>query len=238
MASLQNLSALDNFANLRNGLSRVADGLGHWAGIPMPLDEQDLVIEPRFPGAQELMVITKPEAPPQEDESNARLRNIFWCAARRRTVYVYDDLAAKVVRCATSSHTHHLNQDIKTLGASVAWGIEQEHHALQLLGTMLPHHTFKNYLLTGMFLERSARSDVTYLFRRLKPTVAISTRGAEPKVLCALCLHPIAYYAQSWAGAMCPTDDVVAHLVLMRGDEHLFWKRANQHSYDRPEAGL
>lgn len=37
---------------------------------------------------------------------------------------------------------------------------------------------------------------------------------------------------------MTPTDDVIAHLTLMRGDEPMFWRRANQHGPDRPEAGL
>jgi hypothetical protein len=37
---------------------------------------------------------------------------------------------------------------------------------------------------------------------------------------------------------MCPTDDVIAHLQLMRGDERMFWKRSNQHPSWRPEAGL
>ena len=58
------------------------------------------------------------------------------------------------------------------------------------------------------------------------------------KILACLCMHPIAYYAGSWAGAMCPTDDVIAHLSLMRADEHMFWKRSNQHPPYRPEAGL
>lgn len=40
------------------------------------------------------------------------------------------------------------------------------------------------------------------------------------------------------AGAMCPTDDVIAHLSLMRGDEKMFWRRCNQHPAYRPEAGL
>ena len=77
-------------------------------------------------------------------------------------------------------------------------------------------------------------------FRRLKPTVAISLKGTDksPRILCALCLHPIAYYEDSWAGAMCPTDDVIAHLALMRGDEAMYWRRANQHPPWRPEAGL
>lgn len=37
---------------------------------------------------------------------------------------------------------------------------------------------------------------------------------------------------------MVPTDDVIAHLLLMRGDERLFWRRANQHHPLDPESGL
>jgi hypothetical protein len=93
--------------------------------------------------------------------------------------------------------------------------------------------------LTGMFLETSKRSAVTYLFRRLRPTVAIGrNKDGGGNIMAALCLHPIAYYAGSWAGAMCPTDDVLAHYCLMRGDEKMFWRRANQHAAFRPEAGL
>jgi hypothetical protein len=51
-------------------------------------------------------------------------------------------------------------------------------------------------------------------------------------------MHPIAYYEGSWAGAMCPTDDVIAHLMLMRGDEPMFWKRSSQHPATSPAAGL
>lgn len=136
---------------------------------------------------------------------------------------------------------HHIGHDLSTMGASVAWGLEQEQRALALLGTMIRHHAMKHYVLTGMFLERSPRSGVTYIFRRLKPTVAIApTRDElEPcRILASLCMHPIAYYAGSWAGAMCPTDDVIAHLTLMRGDEHRFWKVCSQHPPYRPEAGL
>jgi hypothetical protein len=69
-----------------------------------------------------------------------------------------------------------------------------------------------------MFLETSRRSGVSYLFRRLKPTLAIK----DGRALCALCLHPIGYYEGTWSGAMCPTDDIIAHLMLARGDEAMF----------------
>lgn len=34
------------------------------------------------------------------------------------------------------------------------------------------------------------------------------------------------------------TDDVIAHLVLMRTDEHLFWRKANQHGELMPATQL
>lgn len=58
------------------------------------------------------------------------------------------------------------------------------------------------------------------------------------RILACLCLHPLGYYRGSWSGAMVPTDDVIAHLLMVRGDEHDFWRKANQHRPDAPEAGL
>jgi hypothetical protein len=121
---------------------------------------------------------------------------------------------------------------------SEAWGLEQESKALNLLGSLVTHRQFKQYVLTGMFVESSKRSGVTYVFRRLKPTVAMHIVAGKVKVLCALCMHACAHYAGSWAGGMAPSDDVASHLVMMRGDERLYWARANQHAAWRAEAGL
>ena len=43
----------------------------------------------------------------------------------------------------------------------------------------------------------------------------------------------IGYYGNTWAGVMCPTDEVIAHLLMMRGSEEKFWANANQHPIDR-----
>jgi hypothetical protein len=133
-----------------------------------------------------------------------------------------------------------MQKQLQTLGCSDAWGIEQESKAVHTLGTLVSHRQFKQYMLTGSFIERSKRSRLYYLFRRLRPTVVIEAPdgGNNSRVRCTLCLHPIGYYAESWAGAMCPTDDVIAHVMMMRGDEAMFWRKANQHSPHRPEAGL
>jgi hypothetical protein len=88
----------------------------------------------------------------------------------------------------------------------------------------------KYYLLIGMFLETSKRSGVTYLFRKLAPTVATKAGpDDEMRVLTTLCLHPIGHYENTPCGVMVPTDDVIAHLLLMRGDEAKFWAKANHH---------
>ena len=221
-------------AGVRNGLRALAHERREWAGYPMPLEDSPLIVEPTYPRAEALMkVFRKPEAPEPKD---AKIRNIFWSRRWRANIIVWEENGK--IQWGPSGTGNQLGMLLSTLGASDAWGLEQESNAVKTLGTLLRHRQFKQYLQTGMFLERSRRSGVSYLFRRLRPTIALSTRGKDTRALCALCLHPIAYYEGSWAGAMTPTDDVIAHLMLMRGDEHMFWRRANQHPISRKEAGL
>lgn len=229
-------------AELRNGLRKMAADRGDWAGIPMPMENDNLIIEPTYPNAEKLMAIGRKE-PEVEIDPTFKVRNVFWSWRWRRhiTVFEYQGKIHKSIEIDTNPTSLLLG----TLHASDAWGIEQEKNAIDTLGSLLPHRQFKQYLITGMFMEKSERSGVHYLFRRLRPTLAITMKGrirgsarTEPKVLAALCMHPIGYYEDSWAGAMTPTDDVLAHLMLMRGDEHLFWRRSNQHPVWVPQAGL
>lgn len=218
-------------------MAEIAGKTAEWAGIPMPLEGERLVIEPSYPWAEALSGIGRE---PVEDDG-WRMRN-SWYSRQWRCEIILMEKDGRVALGKLPAF-HHIGYDLRTLGCSDAWGIEQEGRAVQLLGRMLRHRPFKQYLMTGMFLETSERSGVTYLFRKLKPTIAIAparTQAADGgmKILAALCMHPIAHYAESWAGAMCPTDDVIAHLSLMRGDERLFWARSNQHPPYRPEAGL
>lgn len=203
----------------------------------MPIEGERLVVAPQFPFAEALNAVGRKEP---EDDDGWRIRNSWWSLQRHGEILVLEHEPTGRITWGLLPGFHHIKHDLSTLGCSDVWGIEQEGKAVDLLGTILRHRAFKQYLLTGMFLEKSERSGVTYIFRRLKPTVAIKpTRdGSDMRVLAALCQHPIAYYAGSWAGAMCPTDDVIAHLTMMRGDEHLFWKRCTQHPAWRPEAGL
>lgn len=221
---------------LREALRQLAKQTGEWAGIPMPVDGQRLIIEPTYPYAK--LAEINASKPAEDDGWKERNR---WYSIRRRCMLGLYEKDGKIA-LGLEPAFHHIAMDLQTLGCADVWGIEQETNALALLQSMLRPRSFRQYLLTGMFLETSQRSGVTYLFRRLKPTVACAPdrkRGNDGmRVLACLCMHPIAYYAGSWAGAMCPTDDVVAHLILMRADEHMFWKRCNQHPPYRPEAGL
>lgn len=236
----------DNFAAMRNGLRRVARQKDEWAGIPMPISGMPIVIEPTYPRGEELAKIgqaEKPEPEPVPEADRVEIRNTWWSAKLQCEVWVYTtaDGRSHVMRVPGR---RRLDLEVTTLGASAAWGIEQEANAVHTLGELLHHHAFKQYLLTGMFLETSKRSRLTYLFRKLRPTVVLDGRlsASEPdkpaRVLATLCLHPIAYYEGSWAGAMCPTDDVIAHLMLMRGDEAMFWRRANQGQPGQPGSGI
>lgn len=233
------LERFDSLAWLRNSLRKVSTQQDHWAGIPMPLEGERLVIEPSYPRAAELAAIGQKPAEPVAGEDKITVRNSFYSSRWRCEIYVIERSDGRVEH-VKHPRIHSLAQALSTLGCSDAWGIEQEARAQQLLGTMISHRAFKQYLLTGTFLETSKRSRVTYLFRRLRPTVAVvpHRKRDDMRILCALCMHPIAYYAGSWAGAMCPTDDVVAHLAMMRGDEPMLWRRANQHPAWAPEAGL
>ena len=232
------IESFDGMAGIRGFLRAAAADKSEWAGIPMPLEGEHLVIHPSYQFAAPIMSAFNKAPAVDEAESviDYKERNRFWSWHKRSDIVVYEH--AGKITFGLVPGANHLTQDLQTLGCADAWGIEQESKALNTLAGLVRHRQFKQYMLTGMFLETSSRSRVGYLFRRLKPTVAIRMTGERLSIMCALCLHPIAYYAGSWAGAMCPTDDVIAHLMLMRGDEHMFWKRANQHPAWRPEAGV
>jgi hypothetical protein len=216
---------------MRDALGFLAYTRSEWAGIPMPIEGERLVVEPRYPNAEFLMSLGG-EDPPEDRV----VRNTFWSRKYRSEVFVWERDGR--IGWGVVPGVNHFEFDLHTLGCSFAWGLEQEENALATLADLTSEHQMKCYLLTGMFLETSKRSRITYVFRRLRPTVAVSFATGESRILAGLCLHPIGFYRGSYAGAMTPTDDVVAHLMLMRGDEHHFWKKANQHQAYRPEAGL
>ena len=210
--------------------------VGEWAGIPMPLEGERLHIAEGYPFKEVLEPVIEEAAPPKSGERDLDVVNSWYSARLRKTVIIARENGRLVAVKAVLASP--LSMQIRSIGAAAAWGIEQEAKALQTLGDLVSHHAFRTYMMTGAFMESSARSGVMYVFRRLRPTLAIGMRSKRPRLLAALCLHPIGYYEDSGAGAMCPTDDVIAHLMMMRGDEHMFWRKANQHPAHVPEAML
>lgn len=107
--------------------------------------------------------------------------------------------------------------------------------ARKKLREMVSETQWACYELNDAFVE-VGQSGMAYFIRKSRPTLAL--RRDELKFLCALCLHPMAYYEGTWTGALTPTDEMIAHLVFIRGDEYGFWKKANHISLDRPESGI
>ena len=227
---------LDNFAHLRNKVREIAEERGEYAGIPMPIEGHPLVIEPEYALGRGLEAIGKANHEPLPEGFN--LRNVFWSKRYQSDIYIWDEPDGTLHWAAMPRSRFELLAN--TIDCAYAWGLEQEARAIQLLGTLIKHHQFKMYMLTGVFVESSKRSGIMYMFRKGRPTLALSSNspGDRAKCLCALCMHPIGYYEDSFAGAMTPTDDVIAHLQLMRADEPMFWRRCNQHSPTHPNAGI
>lgn len=230
---------------VRWGINQLALERGEFSGYPMPLDDLTLRVSPqvyyrhgeRLDGAR-----TGPREPrvcsnADVDETvQPVIVNEWWSPQHQGYVVVYHEggKAKHAIRHTTGRGTLLLG----TLGAVAAWDIDAEYRAMSKLRELITDQAWKCYFTTGTFLESSKRSGVTYLFRRLRPTLAIGMRGAAPTILAGLCLHPLAYYEGSWAGAMVPSDDVVSHLMLMRADEHRYWRMANQHPAWTVSSGL
>jgi len=235
-------------ATRRVAESRMAEN--DWSGMPLPVVGLQLVLEPRYrhQGISEFRwpvcygqngVPVPLEQEPGDQTSGPveyRLVNSWWNAQYQATIRVCQDRQGRA-RCLAEAG-ERLSYALRTLQAAEVWPVEAEQKAQQKLATLIPKEQFDLYTLTGHFSEISRRSQVLYLFRRGRPTVALREVGEEFRILCALCLHPIGYYAQTWAGAMCPTDEVIAHLLMMRGSEEKYWANANQHPIDLPIAGV
>jgi hypothetical protein len=239
---VETLEKVDKWAEMRQSLKAIAKEASVWAGFPMPLQGASMNVHPKYPAAAILAEHVKdPEAATEEpaDIDGWKVRNEFWIRGHTIKVGLLERPDGKVVAAYSNRAGARLHMEMETMVCSVAWGIEQEANALQLLAELLPHAQFKRYLLTGMFTEQSARSGVFYIFRKLRPTLALKAQADNTvKALAALCMHPIAHYSGTWAGGMCPSDDVVAHLTMMRGDEKFYWRKCNQHPISAPEAGL
>jgi hypothetical protein len=219
----------------------IARERSEWAGMPLPVKGLSMTVHPSYPFAKDFSEVFCPEPSlhvcrDSDVREDVQIRN-SWLSSRLRC-YVTIFREGSKFRFAY----RNVSQGpllLNTLVASQSWSVDAEMKALESLQRHVSEAAFGYYLLTGMFLETSKKSGVVYLFRRLRPTLAMNQdEDGELRVLCGLCRHSVGYFNNSWAGAMVPTDEVIAALLLMRGDEHAFWKDANQHPEHAPEAGL
>ena len=228
---------------IRYGLQELAKERGEWAGIPVPI--AGLHVEDRYPW-KEIEALGRREerrvCTDTDIDEGLTIRNQWHAYSRvdADVMIVWRDGRAVHGLVTPRGPAQRITMVLNTFEAVPAWSVEAEQKAVEKLAALVTPHALKCYLLTGGFLESSPRSHVTYFFRRLRPTLALrpDPKADRMRVIAALCLHPIAFYDGSWAGAMVPTDDVLAHLCLMRGDEHRYWRQANQHQVWAPEAGL
>lgn len=208
-----------------------------WAGVPVPIDGLKLSLEPKYP-YQNLATITD-VAGEEREEPGVECINFWYSRRRECEVYIYREHGrVQVATMPRRNYNRRLEYALKSFEASWAHDPVAEWKAVETLAALIGEVASRYYLLLGQFVETSRRSGVTYVFRRARPTIAMRAAAEGTRILAALCLHPIGYYQETYVGAMTPTDDVIAHLLMMRGDEHLFWRRANQHAPDAPEAGI
>lgn len=232
----------DGWDFIREKIIELAGENGEWAGYPLPIEHVALEIEPRHPLYETLNGASlKKDKDKAEEDDEFELVNEWKDYVRGRHVLV--------IREKATGKSHSLVLPLlrpgqraglifNTIAASQAWSVKAEFTAVARLKTLVTATAFRYYLLTGAFMETSKRSGVIYVFRKCRPTLAIVAAGNGTKVLAAMCLHPIGYYRESFAGSMVPTDDLIAHLLMMRGDERKYWAKCNQHDPWDSQAGL
>lgn len=184
------------------------------------------------------------------------IRNTWFSKRLRAQVTIYFN--RKTLKCKFSltkddDHTNFkIGMYLNTYRASDVYDIEAEGRALKLLKTLVTEEQYLRYLLTGMLVEQSHKSKMWYIFRKLRPTIAfrkfveikenneieIKNKVEITEFVASLCLHTQGYYHMSWAGTLVPTDDVIMHILLMRSDEKLYWRKATQHDQYAPQADI
>lgn len=228
---------------LRSGIDRVAQANGEWAGIPVPVECARLVVAKGHPyydrlnGVQLDAELRKPD-----DNDGAVMVNSWRDDKNQCDVVIWREADGKLCHARLpAGPIQRIKPMFDCMYIASSIDIEAERRAMKTLQGLIAPHLYESYEITGRFLETSKRSGVVYIFRRLATTLAIRPGWAgtdDAHFLAALCLHPIAYYEALPMGAMVPTDDVIAHLVMMRADEKMFWRKSNQHDAHSPGAQL
>lgn len=234
------------YRDLRRTIASLMLERGEWAGAPVPVEGLALDIEPSYPYQGLTERVPDRDDKPRELGLDAngllpgeRIVNSWYAPHRDSHVFVVaKDGRSSVFLLPEKRYVRRLMLALESMRACWAHDLEADFTATKALRAHVSDEQFTQYMLLGQLLETSKRSGVSYLFRRARPTVAFRVGSEGGRVLAVLCMHPIAYYRETFVGAMTPTDDVLAHLLLMRGDEPMFWRRCNQHHPEHAEAAL
>jgi len=219
---------------------RLGEMDGEYAGVPLLVEDCRVCVATQMPFYAKLhgkSLETFCDGEPEPD--NIVVVNSWWCDRYRCWVYILRSAQGRVEHLMLPGGAGaRVEQIIRSSGISQTMDVECERRAMKTLRALLAPHMADSYEITGVFFETSPRSGMTYVFRRLGTTLAFRAGTLGSRFIAALCLHPIAYYDATPLGAMTPTDDVIAHLTMMRTDEHAFWKKSNQHGPTSPGAML
>ncbi len=140
------------------------------------------------------------------------------------------------IECLQAHPAHRLLMSVLSTAKHVPF--EREEKACNLLKQHATEEQWHMYRLTGTLIHNDERSRYCYLIRRGFPTLVFEKDEEQPGVLVfklGLCAHQEGYEPGHFSGFCCPTDDVVAHLLMLRADEDTFWNRAKIHL---PVSGL
>lgn len=146
----------------------------------------------------------------------------------------------KIVFLPESRAEERFNMSMHTLSMRKTFADPKaELNAQKRLFATLTQEQKSLYIVGDSFLE-IGKSGVVYWLRKSKPTLALRyDEGSESlRPLCALCLHPVAYYTYTWAGVLPPSDEVLTHLLMIRASEHFYWKKANQIPIEETNSGV
>lgn len=210
----------------------------------MPVEEASLVIAPKHPAYKQLHGAQLKAEPRKDQEDDWGFLNSWYDRKWRREIVLWREPNGKTSWGPVNQDAHgtRMGAYLKMLGISMTMDVQAERRALATLRLLIKPHLADAYEMCGWFIETSKRSGVTYLFRRLAPTIAFRQFERDGvacvNFLAALCLHPIGFYEALPMGCMVPTDDVIAHLTMMRADEVMLWRKSNQHGPYSPGAQI
>lgn len=202
---------------IRRRFNEIATEQGDYAGVPVPVGNMRPVMANDRQRAAEIWPL---EVPGRQLPLNR------WHVRKAFSVYLLRD-DGRTVGTVLNYWAARLDAMFDTLYALRAVLPEAEMVAFAKLLEHLSDSQARDYVVGNAFSERG-RSGLIYVFRRGLPVLTFRTEEGSVEPRAALCLHPLAYYEGTHAGAMPPSDELLALLLMLRADEPYLWRKANQ----------